>query len=110
MSDHLPRQRVDDGLKNDPYNPVVQLVFLFPDMDLVAPLLGDVEGSVCEANELVGVRPMFGERSDTDAQVERELLFPPQVDDPCSYSFSRIDDALSIVDEENHDEFVSPPA
>ena len=34
----------------------------------------------------------------------------PKRHDPCSYPLSRIDDALSIVDEENHDEFVSSPS
>ena len=53
---------------------------------------------------------MLGERRDADAQVEWEPLLPPQLDDPCSYPLSRIDDALSIVDEENHDELVSSPS
>ena len=110
MSDHLSRQGVHDGLKDDMDYAIVQLEFLFPDMDLVAPLLRNVKGSVRQADELVGVFPVFGERGDTDAQIERKILLPPQIDNPFSDPLALIGDALSVADKENDDELVSPPS
>ena len=109
ISDHLPRPGVHDGLKDHVDYAIVQLELLFPDMDLVAPLLRDVQGSVREADELLGVLPVFGERGDSDAQIERELPLLPQRHDSLSYPLTRIDDTLPIVHEENHHELVSSP-
>jgi len=53
ISDHPRRRYVHDRLKDDADHGVVQLVFLFPDVDLVAPLLRDVQGSVGEADEMI---------------------------------------------------------
>ena len=108
MSDHHSRLGVHDGLKDDVNHAFVQLEFLFPDMDLVAPLLRNVKGSVRQAAELVGVFPVFGERGDADVQIERKVLLPPQIDDPFSDPLARISDALSVADKENDDELVSP--
>ena len=59
---------------------------------------------------MVGVLPVFGERGDADTQIERKLLLPPQRDNPFSDPLSRVDDALSIGDEENYDELVPSPS
>ena len=46
MADRLPRPRVHDGLKDHLDHAVVQLVLFLPDVDLVAPLLRDVQSPV----------------------------------------------------------------
>ena len=53
---------------------------------------------------------MFGERGDSDAQIERKPPLLAQRHDPFSYPLSRIGNTLSIVHEENHDKLVSSPS
>ena len=51
---------------------------------------------------------MLGEPGDAYAQIERKLFLPPQSENLLPDALSRFDDALSIGDEENYDELISP--
>ena len=59
---------------------------------------------------MVGVVSVIRERGDADAEIERKLFLSPQGDNPLSDPLSRVDNALSIGDEENYDELVSSPS